>query len=40
LRLVDDSYGYSKLLDAGRQPWAMRTLADRGEVAKLIAWYA
>lgn len=40
LRLVDDSFGYSKLLDAGRQPWAMRTLADRGEVAKLIAWYA
>ena len=40
LRLVDDSFGYNKLLDAGRQPWAMRTLADRGEVAKLIAWYA
>jgi len=40
LRLVDDSFGYNKLLDAGRQPWAMRALADRGEIAKLIAWYA
>ena len=40
LRLVDDSFGFNKLLDAGRQPWAMRTLGDRGEVAKLIARYA
>ncbi len=40
LRIVDDSFGYNQLLDAGRQPRAMRTLADRGEVAKLIAWYA
>lgn len=40
LRLVDDSFGYNQLLDAGRQPWAMRTLADRGEIAKLIARYA
>ncbi len=40
LRLVDDSFGFNKLLDAGRQAWAIRTLAERGEVAKLIARYA
>ena len=39
LRLVDDSFGFNKLLDAGLQAWAIRTLADRGEVAKLIARY-
>ena len=40
LRLVDDSFGFNKLLDVGLQAWAIRTLADRGEVAKLIAHYS
>ncbi len=40
LRLVDDSFGFNKLLDVGLQAWAIRTLADRGEVVKLIARYA
>ena len=40
LRLVDDNFGFNKLLGMGRQRWAVRTLASRGETAKLIAWYS
>lgn len=40
LRLVDDSFGFNKLLGTGRQNWALRTMAARGEVPRLIAWYA
>jgi lysine-N-methylase len=39
LRSVDDHFGFNKLLGARRQLWAVRTLCERGEIAKLIAWY-
>lgn len=40
VRLVDDSFGFNKLLGSGRQNWAVRTLATKGELPRLIAWYA
>ncbi len=40
VRVVDDSFGYHPLLGSARQAWATRTLADRGELARLAAWYA
>jgi lysine-N-methylase len=40
VRIVDDNFGFNKLLGSGRQLWATQTLAERGELAKLIAWYA
>lgn len=40
LRLVDDSFGFNKLLGTARQNWALRTMATRGEIPRLIAWYA
>jgi len=36
---VDDSFGFNPLLAAGRQAWAIQTLADRNDLAKLTAWY-
>jgi len=40
LCVVDDNFGFNKLLATRRQMWATRTLSDRGEIAKLISWYA
>ncbi len=40
LRLVDDNFGFNKLLGLGRQKFALKLLASRGELARLIAWYA
>jgi lysine-N-methylase len=40
LRLVDDNFGFNKLLGMGRQKFALRLLSGRGELSKLIAWYA
>lgn len=40
VRMTDENFGYSAFLKGGRTTWALRTLADRGEVARLIAWYA
>jgi lysine-N-methylase len=40
LRIVDDNFGYNALLGTARQRIATRILAARGELAKLIAWYA
>jgi lysine-N-methylase len=40
LRLVDDNFGFNKLLGLGRQKWAVRMLSTRGEIPKLIAWYS
>jgi len=39
VRIVDDNFGYNPLLGAARQTWAARNIAERGELAKLIAWY-
>lgn len=40
IRAVDDNFGYHPLLGSARQAWATRTLSDRGELTRLIAWYA
>jgi lysine-N-methylase len=40
LRIVDDNFGYNRLLGSHRQQWGARVLASRGELAKLIAWYS
>ena len=40
LRIVDDNFGYNRLLGSHRQRFGVRTLAARGELAKLVAWYA
>jgi lysine-N-methylase len=40
LRMVDDNFGYNRLLGARRLRLGARILAARGELAKLIAWYA
>ncbi|HEY3788883.1 MAG TPA: YkgJ family cysteine cluster protein [Urbifossiella sp.] len=39
LRLVDDNFGFNKLLGLGRQKFALRLLAGRGELPRLVAWY-
>jgi lysine-N-methylase len=39
LQIVDDNFGYNPLLGSFRQKWATRTLAARGELSRLIAWY-
>jgi lysine-N-methylase len=40
LRIVDDNFGYNRLLGTRRQRLSTRLLASRGELTKLIAWYA
>jgi lysine-N-methylase len=39
LRMVDDNFGFNKLLGLGRQKFAVKLLAGRGELSRLIAWY-
>ena len=40
LRMVDENFGYSRFLAGGRVCWMLQTLAERGDVARLIAWYS
>jgi lysine-N-methylase len=40
VRVVDDGFGFNPLLGTPRQIRATRLLADRGELSRLIAWYA
>ena len=37
--MVDDNFGFNKLLGLGRQKFALRLLANRGELPRLVAWY-
>ena len=39
VRAVDDNFGFNKLLGMGRQKFALRLLAARGELPRLVAWY-
>ncbi len=39
VRIVDDNFGYNTLLGSGRQRFALRLLGNRGELARLVAWY-
>lgn len=40
LRIVDDNFGYNRLLGTRRQRLSNRLLSGRGELTKLIAWYS
>ncbi|MCS6849691.1 MAG: YkgJ family cysteine cluster protein [Gemmataceae bacterium] len=40
VRIVDNNFGYNPLLGSRRQRWALRLLAQTGELTRLIAWYA
>lgn len=40
LQIVDHPYGYSPLLGSLRQRFSLNVLARRGELERLIAWYA
>jgi lysine-N-methylase len=39
VRIVDDNYGFNKLLGSSRQKFALRMLGSKGELPKLVAWY-
>jgi lysine-N-methylase len=39
VRIVDDNFGFNTLLGSSRQKFALRLLANRGELPKLVAWY-
>jgi lysine-N-methylase len=39
VRMVDDNFGFNPLLGSARQKFALRLLANRGDLARLIAWY-
>jgi lysine-N-methylase len=39
VRMVDDNFGFNKLLGSARQKFALRLLGSRGELTKLVAWY-
>jgi lysine-N-methylase len=40
LTIVDDHFGYNKVLGTMRQRFSFRILSRTGELAKLIAWYS
>ncbi len=40
LQVVDDNFGFNKLLESKRYVYSTQILAKKGELAKLIAWYA
>jgi lysine-N-methylase len=40
LTIIDDHFGFNALLGSRRMRLAFRTLARRGELARLIAWYS
>jgi lysine-N-methylase len=40
LVILDDHFGFNPLLASRRLRWAWQTLARRGELARLIAWYS
>jgi lysine-N-methylase len=39
VRMVDDNFGFNPLLGSTRQKFALRMLANRGELPRLVAWY-
>lgn len=39
VRIVDDNFGFNKLLGSVRQKAALRMLGSKGELPKLVAWY-
>jgi lysine-N-methylase len=39
VRMVDDNFGFNKLLGSARQRFALKLLGSRGELPRLVAWY-
>lgn len=39
VRMVDDNFGFNPLLGSARQKFALRLIANRGDLPRLIAWY-
>lgn len=39
VRMTDDNFGFNPLLGSARQKFALRLLATRGELPRLVAWY-
>jgi hypothetical protein len=39
VQVADGNFGFNPLLGAARQAWAVRTLSDKQELARLVAWY-
>ena len=39
VRVTDDNYGFNRLLGMGRQKFALRLLAARDDLPRLVAWY-
>jgi lysine-N-methylase len=40
LSIVDDHFGFNRVLLTARQRWSFRILARSGELSRLIAWYS
>lgn len=39
VRMTDDNFGFNPLLGSARQTFALRLLANRGDLPRLVAWY-
>lgn len=39
VRVADDNFGFNRLLGMGRQQTALRLLAARDDLPRLVAWY-
>ncbi len=39
VRTIDDNFGFNPLLGSSKQVWALKMLAARGDLPRLIAWY-
>ena len=39
VRMVDDNFGFNPLLGSARQKFALRLIANRGDLPRLVAWY-
>lgn len=39
LRIVDDNFGFNRLLGSAKQRWMLGLLGAKGELPKLVAWY-
>ncbi|HEX4610769.1 MAG TPA: YkgJ family cysteine cluster protein, partial [Urbifossiella sp.] len=39
VRVTDDNFGFNRLLGMGRQKFALRLLAARDDLPRLVAWY-
>ena len=40
LRTIDDNFGFNPLLGSAKQVWALKMLAARGDLPRLIAFYS